>query len=82
MNDLNMTKTDKRKRRYINALLVLHEINQSELARKIGVSQTLMNSVITGRRRGVKKKGRLVRQAVAEALGMTVEELWPHDKAA
>lgn len=81
MNKLINTKTDKNKRRYINALLVLHEINQSELARQIGVSQALMNAVVTGRRRGVKKKGRLVREAVAQALGVNVEELWP-DKAA
>lgn len=81
MNDLNMTKKGKEKGRYIRALLVLHNINQSELARNIGISQTLVNSVITGRRRGVKKKGRLVREAVAQALGVKVEELWP-DKAA
>lgn len=81
MNGLNITKTGKQKKRYVSALLVLHDINQSELARQIGVSQALMNSVVTGSRRGVKKKGRLVREAVAQALGVTVEALWP-DKAA
>lgn len=81
MNKIKITKTGTEKGRYVRALLVLHNINQTELAKKIGVSQPLMNAVVTGKRRGVKKKGRLVREAVAQALGVNVEELWP-DKAA
>lgn len=82
MKKINITKSDKEKRRYISALLILHGINQTELAKRIGVSQPLVSSVVTGRRRGVKKKGKAIRQAVAESLGMKVEDLWPDNKAA
>jgi transcriptional regulator with XRE-family HTH domain len=82
MNGLIASKTNQKNGRYIRALLVLHNINQSELARNIGISQTLVNAVITGRRRGVKRKGRVVRQAVADALGLKIEELWPDAKKA
>ena len=82
MNKINITKKDSEKGPYVKALLVLHNINQTELAKKIGVSQPLMSAVVTGKRRGVKKKGRLIHKAVAEALGVNVEELWPDNKAA
>ena len=81
MNKIKITKTGTEKGRYVSALLVLHGINQTELAEKIGVSQPLMNAVVTGRRRGVKKKGRIVREAVAQALGVNVDELWPNKAA-
>lgn len=81
MNSINITTQDKEKGLYIKALLVLHNVNMTELAKKIGVSQPLMSAVVTGKRRGVKKKGRLVREAVAQALGVTVEELWPKEAA-
>lgn len=81
MNSIKITKKGIEKGRYVRALLVLHNINQTELAKQIGVSQPLMNAVVTGKRRGVKKKGKRIREAVALALGVKVEELWP-DKAA
>lgn len=76
----NVHSTSSRKK-YVSALLILHGVNQTELAKKIGVSQPLMSSVVTGRRRGVKKKGKAIRQAVADTLGMRIEDLWP-EKAA
>ena len=77
MKAIRFTKQDKRKERYVRALLFLHGIRQDELAKKLGVSGPLVSQVINGRRNGVKKKGLRIRQAVAEALGMKVEDLWP-----
>lgn len=73
----------KKKDTYISALLVLHGVGQADLARKIGVSKSFFNMVIKGKRGGGPKKGPLadkVRAAVADALGMTVAELWPEKK--
>lgn len=84
MKAITFAKADKKRERYISALLVLHNIGQAELARKIGVSKPFFSQVVTGKRGGTKKKGPLVariRQAVADALGAKVEDLWP-DKAA
>lgn len=82
MNSIKITPKDKEKGLYVKALLTLHNINMTELAKKIGVSQPLMSAVVTGKRLGIKKKGQLIHKAVAEALGMTVEELWPNEKKA
>jgi transcriptional regulator with XRE-family HTH domain len=81
MNSIKITTKDKEKGLYVKALLVLHNINMTELAKKIGVSQPLMSAVVTGKRRGIKTKGKRIREAVAQELGVNVEELWP-DKAA
>ncbi|HPL64824.1 MAG TPA: helix-turn-helix transcriptional regulator [Syntrophales bacterium] len=83
MKDDPFTQQNKKRKRYISALLVLHNISQAELARRIGVSKGFFSLVVTGRRGGTRKKGPLVnkvRQAVADALGMTVAELWPEKK--
>lgn len=80
----HFTKINKKGARYISALLLIHGIRQDEIADKIGVSKPLVSQVVTRKRGGTKKHGpkvQLVRQAVAEALGIPVEELWP-DKAA
>lgn len=79
-----ITNINKQGARYISALLLIHGIRQDEIADKIGVSRPLVSQVVTRKRGGSKKHGpkiHLVRKAVAEALGMPVEELWP-DKAA
>jgi transcriptional regulator with XRE-family HTH domain len=78
------SKINKKGARYISALLLIHGIRQDEIAARIGVSRPLFSQVVTRKRGGTKKHGpkiRLVRQAVADALGMSVEELWP-DQAA
>jgi lambda repressor-like predicted transcriptional regulator len=80
MKDNPFTNNDKKRERYISALLVLHNISQAKLARQIGVKRPLFSLVVTGKRGGTKKKGPIVdkiRQTVADALGMTVAELWP-----
>jgi len=84
MNVNQITKINKKGPRYISALLLIHGIRQDEIAALAGVSKPLVSLVVTRKRGGTKKHGpkiRLVRQAVADALGMAVEELWP-DKAA
>jgi len=77
MKTKHFAKKDENKERYVKALLILHGIRQDELAEKIGVSGPLMSQVINGRRKGVKRKGRLIRQGVADALGMKVEDIFP-----
>ena len=84
MNVNQFTKINKKGPRYISALLLIHGIRQDEIAVAAGVSKPLVSLVVTRKRGGTKKHGpkiRLVRQAVADALGMTVDELWP-DQAA
>jgi predicted transcriptional regulator len=74
------TQHNKKGARYISALLLIHGIRQDAIAKKIGVSKPLVSQVVTNKRGGTKKHGpkaSLVRKAVAEALGTTVEELWP-----
>lgn len=80
MNANQLATHNKKGARYISALLLIHGIRQDEIADKIGVSKPFFSQVVTKKRGGTKKRGpkvQLVRQAVAEALGTTVEELWP-----
>ncbi len=81
MNDKYFTNSAVKKERVISALLTLHDIKQADIVNKLGVSATLVSLVINGKRRGVKKKGRLIRQEIAAALGMKISDLWP-EKAA
>lgn len=78
------TNNTKKGARYISALLLIQGIRQDEIAEKLKVSAPLVSQVVTNKRGGTKKHGpkvTLVRQAVAEALGVTVEELWPKKAA-
>ncbi|MCE5212930.1 MAG: hypothetical protein LLG40_15415 [Deltaproteobacteria bacterium] len=75
-----ITQNRKKGARYISALLLIHDIRQDDIAAKVGASKPLVSLVVTNKRGGTKKHGPkadLIRQAVAEALGTTVEELWP-----
>ena len=81
MNELTMTLTGPKKERYIIALLTLHGIKETDLANKIGVTQSFLSHVARGNRKGVKKQGLRVRQAIAEALGKEIDDLWPNKKA-
>jgi len=75
-----LSKNIPKKEHYISSLLVLHGINQNELAKKVGVSRPFFCNVIHGKRGGTKKAGpkaEAIRQIVADTLGMTIEELWP-----
>jgi len=81
MKDIKITPPIKKKERYVSALLIMHGIKQAELAEQIGVSQPFLSMIITGRRTGVKEKGKLARQVIAESLGVAVEDLWPKKAA-
>lgn len=56
----------------IKAALILAGVKQSRLADSLGVSRALVSLVVSG-----KKKSSRVRQAIARALGLKVEDLWP-----
>jgi lambda repressor-like predicted transcriptional regulator len=47
-------------------------VNQNQIAKKVGVTPTLVSQVIYGIR-----PTRYVREAIAEVIGKPVEELWP-----
>jgi transcriptional regulator with XRE-family HTH domain len=77
MNGNYFTKKDQKKERYLKALTILHDIKQADIVKKHGVSASLVSQVISGKRKGVKKKGRVVLQEIADTLGMKVEDLLP-----
>ena len=81
MNAINITPSNKKKGRYVSALLIMHGISQAELAEQIGITQPFLSQIINGQRLGAKEKGRLARQVIAASLGMKVEELWPKKAA-
>jgi predicted transcriptional regulator len=84
MNVNQITKNNKKGARYISALLLIQGIRQDKLAQELNVSKPLVSMVVT-RKRGIPNargpKVLLIRQAVAKALGMPVEELWPSKAA-
>ncbi|WKZ32959.1 MAG: transcriptional regulator [Thermodesulfobacteriota bacterium] len=59
--------------RKVKALMVLNNIKGVDIAKKLGVSPTTVYVVLSG-----KGKSRRIQKAVAEALDMTVEDLWPN----
>jgi len=80
----HFTNKNKKGARYISALLLINGIRQDEIADQLGVSAPLVSMVVTNRRGGTKKHGpkiTLVRKAIADALGTTIEELWPKKAA-
>lgn len=58
--------------RKIKSLMVLKNITVTEIALKAGVSRTWVSLVIHKN-----KPSKRVRKAIADALGMKVEDLWP-----
>jgi predicted transcriptional regulator len=79
-----ITKTSKKGARYISALLLIHDIRQDDIAKKVGASKPLVSLVVTNKRGGTKKRGpkiQLIRKAVADALGVAIEDLWPKKAA-
>ncbi len=59
----------------IKALLILQGKKQVEIARKLRITRSAVSRVVSGRSRSPR-----IRKAVADVLGMAVEELWPEDK--
>lgn len=56
---------------FIRGLLAMRKITGRRIAESIGVTESYVSHVLAGR-----NKNRRVQQAVADALGMTFEELW------
>ncbi|MDA8082319.1 MAG: helix-turn-helix transcriptional regulator [Nitrospiraceae bacterium] len=57
----------------VKAELVRAGIKHNQLARQLRVSNTMISLVVSG-----KKKSARIRLAIAKALGMKVEDLWPN----
>lgn len=69
---LDQSSTKKIARRNLaKALLGMHRIRSRDLARQIGVHESLICHVLSGR-----GKSRRVQQAIADVLNMSFEELW------
>jgi len=49
-------------------------VNQNQIAKKVGTAPTLVSQVIYGIR-----PTRRVRQAIADAIGKPIEQLWPEE---
>lgn len=58
----------------IRALMILQGLTNKDIARKTGVSKTWVSLVLCGH-----VKSERIRQAIAAAVGVPVEELWPED---
>jgi lambda repressor-like predicted transcriptional regulator len=56
---------------YVRGLLTMHKITFRSIGKSLGISHSCVSHVLHGR-----GKSRRVLQAVADALGMTFEELW------
>lgn len=63
--------------RKVKALMVLNGIKGVDIAKKLKVSPVTVYIVISG-----KGKSRRIQKAIAEALGMSFEELWPENTKA
>ena len=84
MNVNHLTKDDKKRGRYIKSLLILHEIEQQDVAIENDASEALVSYVVRGHRKGVVRNGKKIagiKQSIANKLGMPVKALFP-DKAA
>jgi lambda repressor-like predicted transcriptional regulator len=61
--------------RKVKSLMVLKGITGVDIARKLGISPNTVYVVMGGY-----GKSRPIHQAIADALGMKVEQLWPENK--
>ncbi|GAB62695.1 MAG: HTH domain-containing protein [Candidatus Jettenia sp.] len=53
---------------------IKRNISGAEIGRRMGVSRVAVYQVITG-----KTKSKRLRKAIADAIGMRVEDLWPEN---
>jgi DNA-binding XRE family transcriptional regulator len=61
----------------IKILLIRKDVKQADIARKLKVSKTAVHNVI----KGISESAR-IKRAIAEVLGVKVEDLWNNHKAA
>lgn len=58
----------------IKILMIRAGITQADIGRKLGLSRAFINQVVLGHR-----PTKQVKQAIAEAVGKPVEDLWPEE---
>lgn len=58
------------------AMMVRRQVRQIDLAEELGVSQSSVSQALSGERRSAR-----IEQAIAEALGMPVEDVFPASEA-
>lgn len=61
--------------RKIKALMVLKGVKSIDIATQTGVSPTWVSLVLNGH-----KKSKRIRQAIADALGIKVKDLWSNNQ--
>ena len=61
----------------IKILLLRHDVKQADIARKLKVSKTAIHNVI----KGISESKR-IKKAIADALGVSVTDLWNNHRAA
>lgn len=81
----HLTKDDKKRGRYLKALIILNGVEQQAVAQDADASEALVSQVVHGHRKGTKRAGKkimAIKRAFAARLKRPVEELFPDDKAA
>jgi lambda repressor-like predicted transcriptional regulator len=56
----------------IRAALLIKGITQASIAKKLGVTESLVSMVVHG-----KEKNSEIRKAIAKAVGKPIREIWP-----
>ncbi|MGD0278079.1 MAG: hypothetical protein ABSC11_02105, partial [Smithella sp.] len=80
----HLTNDDKKRGRYIKSLLILHEVEQQEIAKEAESSEALVSQVIRGHKKGVARSGKKIakiKQILAAKLGRDVDDLLPSKAA-
>jgi predicted transcriptional regulator len=80
----HLTTADKKRGRYIKSLLILHEVEQQDIAKEADASEALVSQVIRGHKKGVARSGKKIakiKQILAAKLGKQVNELLPSKAA-
>ena len=80
----HLTNDDKKRGRYIKSLLILHEVEQQEIAKEAEASEALVSQVIRGHKKGVARSGKKIakiKQILAAKLGRDVDDLLPSKAA-
>lgn len=81
----HLTKDDKKRGRYLRALLIIEGVEQQAVAADAEASEALVSQVVHGHRKGTARNGKkimAIKRAFAARLKRPVEELFPDDKAA
>ena len=75
VNVKKVTTQKQKNYRRVKALLFLHGVSLSEIAKALGVTPAAMSRTIRGQ-----SKSRRIKLAIAAELGKSVEKLWPEER--